>query len=88
MKETSMPSASATTARELAHRSADGVHVTLLWHPSTDRVSVQVSDEGSGDTFEFEAPAARALDAFWHPYAYAAFAGIDFAAPTREPVGV
>jgi hypothetical protein len=88
MKETSMPSASTDTARELAHRHADGVHVTLLWHPSTDRVTVDVFDEGSGEKFEFEAPAARALDAFWHPYAYAAFAGIDFAAPAREPVGV
>lgn len=83
-----MPPASIDTTRELAHRHADGVHVTLLWHPSTDRVTVDVFDEGSGETFEFEAPAARALDAFWHPYAYAAFAGIDFAAPAREPVGV
>jgi hypothetical protein len=86
MKESPMPSAS--TTRELAYRHADGVHVTLLWEPSTDRVTVEVFDEGSGETFEFDAPAARALDAFWHPYAYAAFAGIEFAAPTREPVGV
>lgn len=83
-----MPSASDTITRELAHRSADGIHVTLRWHPVADRVTVEVSDEGTGDTFEFEAPRARALDAFWHPYAYAAFAGVDFAAPTREPVGV
>jgi hypothetical protein len=89
MKETSMPSAPATiTARELAHRYADGVHVTLVWHPSTDRVMIEVFDEATGETFEFEAPAARALDAFWHPYAYAAFAGIEFTAPSREPVGV
>jgi hypothetical protein len=87
MKESPMPSAS-TTTRELAYRHADGVHVTLLWEPSTDRVTVEVFDEGSGETFEFDAPAPRALDAFWHPYAYAAFAGIEFAAPTREPVGV
>jgi hypothetical protein len=76
------------TARELAYRFSDGVHVTLVWHSSTDRVMVEVFDEGSGETFEFEAPAARALDAFWHPYAYAAFAGIDFALPSHEPVGV
>jgi hypothetical protein len=82
-----MTTAAATT-RELAHRYSDGVHVTLVWYPSTDRVLVEVFDEGSGETFEFEAPAARALDAFWHPYAYAAFAGIAFAAPSREPVGV
>jgi hypothetical protein len=87
MKETSMSTATAT-ARELAHRYSDGVHVTLVWHPSTDRVMIEVFDEGSGETFEFEAPAARALDAFWHPYAYAAFAGIEFAASSHETVGV
>jgi hypothetical protein len=79
---------SVAPTRELAHRYSDGVHVTLVWHPSTDRVMIEVFDEGSGETFEFEAPAARALDAFWHPYAYAAFAGIDFPTRSREPVGV
>jgi hypothetical protein len=82
-----MTTATATT-RELAHRYSDGVHVTLVWYPSTDRVMIEVFDEGSGETFEFEAPAARALDAFWHPYAYAAFAGLDFPTRSREPVGV
>ena len=83
-----MTSATAATARELASRYADGVHVTLIWYPTTDRVMVEVFDERNSATFEFEAPAARALDAFWHPYAYAAFAGLDVAAPAREPVGV
>jgi hypothetical protein len=88
MEESPMSSASVTTPRELAQRSADGVHVTLLWHPGTDSVTVEVVDEAGGERFDFEAPKGRALDAFWHPYAYAAFAGIDFAVPTREPVGV
>ena len=83
-----MTSATVDTARELAYRFADGVHVTLFWYPSTDRVMVEVFDEKNDETFEFEAATARALDAFWHPYAYAAFAGLDFAVPSREPVGV
>lgn len=83
-----MTSSTVTSARELAYRFADGVHVSLLWYPSTDRVVVEVFDEKSDGSFEFEAPTARALDAFWHPYAYAAFAGLEFALPAREPVGV
>ena len=83
-----MTSTPATSARELAYRQADGVHVTLRWLPSTNRVVVEVFDEKHGETFEVEAPAGRALDTFWHPYAYAAFAGLSFTVPTREPVGV
>jgi hypothetical protein len=29
--------------------------------------------EREGNTLEFQVPPARALDAFYHPYAYAAF---------------
>lgn len=83
-----MSFATATSARELAYRYSDGVHVTLLWYPSTDRITIEVFDEGLDETFDFEAPAARALDAFWHPYAYAAFAGVTFSVPAREAVGV
>ena len=66
--------AAQTSPRELAHRSSDGVHVTLFWHPSTNRISVQVVDESLDDAFEFEAPADRALDAFEHPFAYMEYA--------------
>ena len=78
----------APTRRELDYRNADGVHVTLLWHEGTDRVVVEVYDERQDETFEIEAPSSRALDAFWHPYAYAAFAGLEFSLPSRERVGV
>ena len=63
--------ASETSPRELAYRCSDGVHVTLFWHPATNRLTVQVVDESLDDTFEFEAPADRAFDAFEHPFAYA-----------------
>jgi hypothetical protein len=58
--------------RELDHRRADGIEVTLLWNAETKRVFVSVV-EREGDTLEFQVPAAQASDAFYHPYAYAPF---------------
>jgi hypothetical protein len=37
-----------------------------------------VSDARTGDTFEFEVAPAEAADAFRHPFAYAAFSGIEY----------
>jgi hypothetical protein len=59
-------------ARELASRESDGIHVHLLWHPREDAVSVSVEDDRTGDYFELPVARERALDAFYHPYAYAA----------------
>jgi hypothetical protein len=61
-----------TRTRELDSRTADGIHVRLLWHPDDARVSVAVHDTKSGDAFELSVPdGTRALDVFHHPYAYA-----------------
>jgi hypothetical protein len=58
--------------RELAHRTADGVEVSLRWHPTDGRVSVVVHDTRLGESFELAvAPGDSALDVFEHPYAYA-----------------
>lgn len=70
--------------RELALREADGVEVTLLWHPAGDVVSVMVVDSKSGDRFELvldhdDSP----LDVFHHPYAHAARRGLEL--PARTP---
>jgi hypothetical protein len=77
------------TPRELALREADGVEVALLWHPTSDAVSVMVVDSRSGDRFELvlddhESP----LDVFHHPYAHAARRGLALRAhrPERELV--
>jgi hypothetical protein len=71
--------------KELAYRENDGVAVALLWHTTTQALTVSVVDFRNEDGFDLEVPAADALDAFNHPYAYAAFAGL--ATPTlREPV--
>ena len=57
--------------RELDHRTGDGIDVTLLWYPDTERVSVAVVDVRTGEAFELTVPGSDALEAFKHPYAYA-----------------
>ena len=57
--------------RELDHRSADGIDVTLLWSAQEDRVWISVVDEKHGGWFEQDVHPALALDAFRHPFAYA-----------------
>lgn len=59
-----------TAIRELDHRVTDGIDITLLWNSQTDRVSVAVVDERSGESFELDVPGADAVYAFNHPYAY------------------
>lgn len=57
--------------RELDRRVSDGFAVTLLWDPQTDRVFVDVEDQRHGGAFEVEVEPADALQAFYHPFAYA-----------------
>ncbi|HEV8097633.1 MAG TPA: hypothetical protein VGP56_00715 [Gaiellaceae bacterium] len=61
-----------TTTRELAVRESDGVRVLLLWHPREDAITVAVEDARAGHGFELAVECERALDAFYHPFAYAA----------------
>jgi hypothetical protein len=63
---------SPATTRELAARDNDGVHVLLLWHPGENAVSVSVEDSRFGESFHIAVAPDCALDAFYHPYAYAA----------------
>ena len=58
--------------RELAERDSDGIHVLLLWHPRENTLSVSVEDARVGDQFDIAVAPDRALDAFYHPFAYAA----------------
>ena len=57
--------------RELDRRTGGGIDVRLLWSSQTNRVTVAVHDERSGECFELEVNSADALTAFHHPYAYA-----------------
>ena len=58
--------------RELADRESDDLHVHLLWHPAENALTVSVEDSRLGNSFQFAVVPERALDAFYHPFAYAA----------------
>ena len=58
--------------RELAQRLSGTLEVLLLWHPETDRLELSVRDVATGPGFHIEVAPANAIDAFYHPYAYAA----------------
>jgi hypothetical protein len=58
--------------RELAARDNDGIRVRLLWHPRRNALTVSVEDSRAGDRFHLAVASDRALDAFYHPFAYAA----------------
>ncbi|HSC73397.1 MAG TPA: hypothetical protein VLB89_04455 [Gaiellaceae bacterium] len=60
------------SARELAAREGDGISVRLLWHPRENTVTVSVEDIRAGECFELAITNGDALDAFHHPFAYAA----------------
>jgi hypothetical protein len=53
-----------------ARVSAIGITVGLYWHPDGDEISVQVSDELTGENFVVEPPKNAALAAFYHPYGF------------------
>ena len=70
--------------RELASRASNGIEVSLFWSRHDNRVTVEVFDEQLGEGFELDVDAADALDAFNHPYAYAAARGIPASAAAPE----
>lgn len=73
------------TMRELHSRSADGIHVRLLWGSDNGRVLVAVADAKNDETFTVDVrDGDRALDVFNHPFAYAGWRCPDF--PRVEPV--
>ena len=57
---------------DLANRRADGIDVTLWWSREDNSVSVEVLHFASEYAFELTVEPDRALDAFYHPFAYAA----------------
>ena len=58
--------------RELAQRMSGTVEVLLLWDPELQRVELSVGDSATGGGFYVEVAPGDAIDAFYHPYAYAA----------------
>jgi len=78
-----MATSATTERRELAHRTSTGIQVSLLWTKSTNRVTIAVADAHSGEELEFAVDPSRALDAFNHPYAYAATVRVPSTQATR-----
>jgi hypothetical protein len=73
--------------RELAHRSDDGLEVVLLWDPTEGGATVVVADTRTGDSLEL--PLGEdddALDAFYHPFSYAAPRRVARRTPAGEPL--
>jgi hypothetical protein len=66
-----------STVRELAQRRSGKDEVLLLWYPENERVELSVRDVETGVGFHLAVARDRAIDAFYHPYAYAARAGTD-----------
>ena len=71
---------------ELDRRTSDGVEVALLWSRDDDRLFVTVTDYGTRESFTFHVNHEDALDAFFHPFAYAAARGIEYGIGRREAI--
>ena len=68
--------------RELAHRSGDGLEVTLLWSPANGQndqsLVVCVCDGRDGAYFEIATEPYLALEVYYHPFAYRDFSSVDY----------
>jgi len=63
---------------ELDERESNGIRVTLVWNRASDTLSVLVWDEQTAQSFTLEVSEDdSAYDVFNHPFAYAAFRGLD-----------
>jgi hypothetical protein len=72
---------------ELAHRANDGFQITLLWDRADDRLTVVVDHAPTGESFELQAANGHdALEAFHHPFAYAAARGATWAEQESVPM--
>jgi len=63
--------------RELAHREGAGLDVTLLWF-GAETLVVLVCDSRNGTYLEIPAEPQRALDIYYHPFAYRNRSTIDY----------
>ncbi len=76
-----MPDYTQLTMRELHSRTSDGILVLLLWSEHDDRVVLAVEDSKTGDAFTVDVHRDdSAMDAFQHPFAYAAWRGVAMSA--------
>ena len=71
-----------TDLRELDARQGDSLDIRLLWDPATNDVVITVEDFRTDEFLIVPVDPADALEAFHHPFAYAAAPP----ARTRPPV--
>ena len=72
--------------KELDFRASNGLEVALLWQADDEQMIVEVVDTKLDDAFRVQIAASEALDAFQHPYAYAAFRGCSRRLPDEQAV--
>src|ERR1700674_55010 len=73
-----------TEMRELHSRVNDGIHVRLLWDEGDGQLVVSVTDIRTGGAFCLEVgEGEQAMEVFHHPYAYAAWHGVETGTRTR-----
>ncbi len=72
--------------KELASRERGGLAVSLLWSRAADRVTIAVADQKLDEEFHLDVPRTCALDAFYHPFAYASGRGLCLGDALREPL--
>jgi hypothetical protein len=80
-----MAATAITKRRELAHRSGDGIDVSLFWSKPSNWVTIAVVDTRSNEALEFDVDGSAAIDVFNHPYAYAAALDVRNLVQTRTP---
>ena len=57
--------------RELAQRRSGTNEVLLLWYPESDRVELAIRNLATGADCQVDVAPSDAIDAFYHPFAYA-----------------
>jgi hypothetical protein len=73
-----------TAMRELHSRLNDGIHVRLLWDEGDGQLVVSVTDIRTGGAFCLEVrEGEQAMEVFHHPYAYAAWHGVETGTRSR-----
>src|SRR6266576_5189551 len=71
---------------ELDYRESDGIEVSLLWSRGEGSLAVAVFDARTAERFELPVGPEQALDAFQHPFAYAACRGLLHEGPESAQV--
>jgi len=72
MTTTLIPQEEQAPYEELDYRESDGIKVSLLWSRTDESLLVALFDARTGESFELPVEPRRALDAFRHPFAFAA----------------